>query len=84
MTRVLFFGRLRDIAGHGARDIDLSPELATVGDLRGWIGKDNALLAEALSPPTIRVSIDQVICVHDSASIEGAKEIAFMPPLSGG
>lgn len=84
MTRVLFFGRLRDVAGHGERELDLPPEIATVSDLRAFVGKDDALLAEALSPRAIRVSVDQVICVNDDASVKGAEEIAFMPPLSGG
>lgn len=84
MTRILFFGRLRDVAGHGERDIDLPDEVATIADLRAWIGRDDAVLGDALRCRSIRACVDHVISIDDNASVKGAEEIAFMPPLSGG
>ncbi|MGD9981366.1 MAG: MoaD/ThiS family protein [Hyphomonadaceae bacterium] len=84
MTRLLFFGRLRDVAGGSERSLALPPEIGTVRELRAWIGADHVALAEALNAGAVRVAIDQVMCVDDDASVRGAVEIAFMPPLSGG
>ena len=84
MTRLLFFGRLRDVAGESERDLDLPAKLATIADLRAWLGESDAALAEALNARGIHVAIDQVICVRGEGHVRGAAEIAFMPPLSGG
>lgn len=84
MTRVLFFGRLRDIAGRREWEIELPPHVATIADLRTWLADRDGALAKALGAPGIHVAVNQVICQGDSAPVSGASEIAFMPPLSGG
>lgn len=81
MVRVLFFGRLRDIAG--ASEIDVADGGGSVAELRALLNAENPGLGDALGSPEVRVAIDQIIA-GDDASIEGAREIAFMPPLSGG
>lgn len=83
MTRLLFFGRLRDVAGQSERDLELPPHVATVADLRAWLAESDAALGEALAARGIHVVVDSVIRAGD-VSVLGAKEIAFMPPLSGG
>lgn len=84
MTRLLFFGRLRDVAGEGARDVDLPAHIETVADLRAWISERDAELGQALQARGIHVAVDQVICNRASETVRGAREVAFMPPLSGG
>lgn len=84
MTRLLFFGRLRDVAGFAERDIDLPPEIATVSDLRAFLSAIDPELGEAMSARGARVAIDQNFCLNDLESVHGAGEIAFMSPLSGG
>jgi molybdopterin synthase sulfur carrier subunit len=83
MTRLLFFGRLRDVAGDSERKLDLPPHVATVADLRTWLAESDAALGAALAARGIHVVVDQVIRSGD-VSVRGAAEIAFMPPLSGG
>jgi sulfur-carrier protein len=81
MARILFFGRLRDLAGAGACEAPAG--CATLVQLRAQLAAGNPALGEALAGPSVRAAIDRVIAPAD-ASIVGAQEIAFMPPLSGG
>jgi sulfur-carrier protein len=78
---VLFFGRLREAAGTGEMEIAVAG--GSVADLRAMLAAGNPILGEALAAPGIRVAIDQRIAADD-APIAGAREIAFMPPMSGG
>jgi sulfur-carrier protein len=79
VARVLFFGRLRDMAG--AAEIEL--EGGSLSELRARLGVDNAALGEALSAPGVSVAVDKVVR-RDDARLTPASEVAFMPPLSGG
>ncbi len=84
MTRILYFGKLRDAAGRASQDAAPPSDIATVGQLIAWIGADRPDLADALSQPSVRVAIDQEIAAGPDAPLAGAGEIAFMPPMSGG
>lgn len=84
MTRLLFFGRLRDIAGHGERVVSLPHSVETVAELRAWLVAEDAELGAALHTRGIHVVVDQAVCNRDTQSVRGVSEIAFMPPLSGG
>lgn len=84
MTRLLFFGRLRDVAGHGERIVTLPPNIETVADLRAWLASEDATLGAAIDGRGIHVVVDQVVCNKDTQGVSAATEIAFMPPLSGG
>jgi len=84
MTRLLFFGRLRDAAGYGERHVRLPSHVRTVEDLRNWIAEADADLGRALRADGIKVAVDQVICRAGDGSVGEASEVAFLPPLSGG
>lgn len=84
MTRLLFFGRLRDVAGSGERVVTLPAHIETVADLRAWLAAEDGELGAALDGRGIHVVVDQVICNRDTQSVSAATEVAFMPPLSGG
>ena len=84
MTQILFFGRLRDVAGCSATSRQIPGSVRTVAELRAWLREDDPLLGAAICAPEIRVAVDQTLCVNDGESVHGAREIAFMPPLSGG
>ena len=81
MVRVLLLGRLRDVAG--VSEIEVSRRFDTLAALRAHLAANNSALSLALSEPSVRVAIDQAIA-GDDACIASAREIAFMPPLSGG
>lgn len=82
-TRLLFFGALKDAAGCAERMVDL-PAGATTGEaLIGWLASGDDALKAALTRPGVRLCIDQTIAPK-TAAIGEAKEIAFLPPFSGG
>ncbi|MET0546122.1 MAG: MoaD/ThiS family protein [Caulobacterales bacterium] len=85
MARLLFFGRLADIAGGAERDMPLSPAIGTLTQLREFLAKENSALGEALERPNIRAAINKALApLRGDFPISDADEIAFMPPLSGG
>lgn len=81
MVRILFFGRLRDLAG--CTSLDLQDCGADLNALRDFLARENVALGAALREESVRVAVNQEMVAHD-ASLDGAHEIAFMPPLSGG
>jgi sulfur-carrier protein len=83
MTRLLFLGRLRERIGMSEKDVLLPPEVKSGNDLIAWLSRDDAELAEALGDHTIRLAVDLTLTGR-AESIEGAGEIAFLPPMSGG
>ncbi len=84
MTKILYFAWLREKIGTAADEILLPDEVATVGDLIGYLrargpGYDAAFEQENL----VRCAVDQEFSGIDAA-VTGAKEIAFFPPVTGG
>ncbi len=81
MTRVLLFGRLRDVAGW--RETELNPASASLSDLTRRLGEAWPELGAALAGPGVQIAIDRVLTRGDAHLSPGA-EVAFMPPMSGG
>ena len=77
--RLTFFGRLREVVGAG--EIDRSPpeNVVNAESLRLWIGGEFPELLD----PKVRIAFDDVI-VSDAAPVTGVREVAFLPPVSGG
>jgi len=65
-------------------DCEIPAAIESVADLRAWIASRDPALGAVIAARDIRVVADQCICINERASIRGASEIAFMPPLSGG
>ena len=84
MTKLLFFGRLRDAAGASELDCELPAGVATIAQLREWLARRDPVLGQAVRAPGVRVAVNQTFCVNDEEPTDGAREIAFMSPLSGG
>jgi sulfur-carrier protein len=83
MARVLFFGRLRDIAGTSELDVAMPPTIDSVAEVRALLSGRDAALGAALSEPGVRVAVDWRFA-SDDTPVRGAQELAFMSPLSGG
>lgn len=83
MVKLLFMGRLSDAAGAAFEEADLPASLETVADLRAWLSARRPELGEALSSSSVRAAVDLEV-VADAHPIRGAREIAFLPPFSGG
>jgi molybdopterin converting factor subunit 1 len=77
---VLLFAGLRELARCETVPVELDG-VTTAGDLLAALGRQHPTLAPRLGP--CRVAIDQAFVSADHP-LAGAKEIAIIPPVSGG
>ena len=85
MARLLFLGRLEDIAGAG----EMHMPLAVPTPLADVIARLPDDLAAAVSDPRIRLAVNGVLCADRHRPdfyriVAVADELAFLPPVSGG
>jgi molybdopterin synthase sulfur carrier subunit len=80
MARLLFLGRLEDIAGAAEMHLPLSAPTP----LADVIARLPADLAAAVSGSRIRLAVSGVLCALPAPIIAVADELAFLPPVSGG
>ena len=82
MIEVLYFAWLRERTGVGRERVETAA--ATVGalveELRGRGGRYEAAFADM---GAVRAAVDQELAGLD-APLEGAREVAFFPPMTGG
>ena len=84
MTRILYFARMRQIIGKGEEDIVIPADVTTVSRLIDFLKeRDDAYASAFADPRIVRAAIDQAHAPLD-ATIKGAREIAFFPPVTGG
>jgi sulfur-carrier protein len=84
VTKLLYFARMRQIIGKGEEDIVIPADVTTINRLIDFLKKrDDAYASAFADPRIIRAAIDQAHAPLD-ASIKGAREIAFFPPVTGG
>ncbi len=83
-VKLLYFAWVREKVGRAEETVELPAGLETVADLVGWVKERGPEYAAAFErSDVIRAAIDQKH-VRSSASIRGAREIAFFPPVTGG
>jgi len=80
---LLFFGRLAEIAGSRGGEVDLPATVTTVGEVRAWLLRERPRVGEAIAAPGVFAVADNVV-VRDDAPLAGVRQLAFMPPVSGG
>jgi molybdopterin synthase sulfur carrier subunit len=82
--KIVYFAWVRERIGKSEEEIAPPAEVASVGDLIAWLSRRGDEYAYAFEKaPVIRAAIDRVHVKHD-APIQGAREIAFFPPMTGG
>ncbi|PZN50871.1 MAG: molybdopterin converting factor subunit 1 [Proteobacteria bacterium] len=82
--RLIYFAWVRERIGKTQEDVDLPAEVKTVADLLSWLRTRGEQYEHALQhPDVIRVAIDQEHVDHRER-LEGAREIALFPPMTGG
>ena len=82
--KLLYFAWVRERIGLAEEEIDPPTGVATVGDLVAWLTRRGEGYAYAFeNPKVIRTAIDRTH-VRADTKIEGAREIAFFPPMTGG
>jgi sulfur-carrier protein len=82
--KILYFARLRQIIGRGQDILELPADVKTISTLIDYLKAKDERIAEAFADlRTLKVAINQKHSALD-ASLEGASEIAFFPPVTGG
>lgn len=83
-VKLLYFAWVREKVGRAEESVELPHHIETIADLIAWVKARGPEYAAAFERhQVIRAAIDQRH-VHPSASIRGAREIAFFPPVTGG
>jgi molybdopterin synthase sulfur carrier subunit len=83
-VKVLYFAWVREKVGKAEESLDVPAGVETAQQLITWLKQRGPEYAEAFArAEVIRVALDRTH-VQPTASIAGAREIAFFPPVTGG
>jgi len=83
-VRLLYFAWVREKLGQPSETVTVPAEVTTVGALMHWLEQRGPEYQDVFSRVGIvRAAVDQTHALP-SASIVGAREIAFFPPVTGG
>ncbi len=84
MTKLLYFSWVRERIGLASEERDIPASVTTVDQFLGWMSEQGPEYENALAESaSLRVALDQTHVTAD-ASIDGAREIAIFPPMTGG
>lgn len=79
-----YFAWVRERIGTAQESIELPGDVHTVADLLGWLKTRGPEYEHAFEQANvIRAAIDQTHVPHETP-LEGAREVAFFPPMTGG
>jgi sulfur-carrier protein len=79
-----YFAWVRERVGHAEERAMLPAQVATVRDVIAWLKQRGDNYAAAFErEDIIRAAIDHTHAPHE-ARLNGAREIAFFPPVTGG
>ena len=85
MTKLLYFAWLRERAGINEEEVEIPADIKTVSGLLDWIASRGENFEAMMEDrEIIRVAVNKKHITNPEASIEGAREIAFFPPMTGG
>ena len=83
-VKILYFAWVREKTGKAEEIVDVPAGIGTVAELVIWLKGLGPEYAEAFArPDVIRAAVD-LTHVKPSASLAGAREVAFFPPVTGG
>jgi sulfur-carrier protein len=82
--KVKYFAWVRERIGKSEEMVEPPPSVRTIEELMAWLARRGETYAYAFEQPkVIRAAIDHAH-VRPDATIAGAHEIAFFPPMTGG
>ena len=83
-VKLLYFAWVRERIGRAEEVVEVPDSVRTIGDLVRWLVGRGEEYAHAFdNPKVVRAAIDRTH-VRPDASIGGAREIAFFPPMTSG
>jgi molybdopterin synthase sulfur carrier subunit len=83
-VKLLYFAWVRERVGKTDEVVELPSGIRTVGDVVTWLAGRGEEYAHAFeNPKVVRAAIDRTH-VRSEATVAGAREIAFFPPMTGG
>jgi molybdopterin synthase sulfur carrier subunit len=84
MIRLVYFAWVRERIGRDTEDVEPPASVTDVAGLIDWLAEQGEGHAAAFADRArLRAAVDQSF-VPLNASIEGAREIAIFPPVTGG
>jgi sulfur-carrier protein len=84
LIKIRYFAWVREKAGCAEEDVRLPEGVTTIADLVDWLKARGPGFADAFRhPAAVRAAVDHAH-VKPTATIAGAREIAFFPPVTGG
>ena len=81
--KFIYFASLRERLGRGEEEVALPDEVRTVADAIAFLSGRDELYADVFASGLVRAALDKTHAKPE-ASIAGAREIAFFPPMTGG
>ena len=83
-VKLLYFAWVREKTGKAEEILDVPADVGTVAELVVWLKGLGPEYAEAFArADVIRAAINRTH-VQPTASLVGAREVAFFPPVTGG
>ena len=83
-VKVLFFAALREQLGRPSEELELPPNINTIGALREHLRARGGAWAGVFAPNrAVRAAVNQDM-VQPAAAIKAGDEVAFFPPVTGG
>jgi len=83
-VKVLFFAALREQLGRPSEELELPPNINTIGALREHLRARGGAWSSAFAPNrAVRAAVNQDMA-QSAASIKAGDEVAFFPPVTGG
>lgn len=83
-VKLVYFAWVRERIGRAEEILIVPAGVVTIGELMTWLKSRGPGYQEAFNrPDIIRAAIDRTH-IRPDATIAGAREIAFFPPVTGG
>jgi molybdopterin converting factor small subunit len=84
MFKLIFLGKLGDVAPASLANIERPRGVRTLSDLVQWLSSEEPVLGRAMAATTTRLIVNQSVTHDHSFPLTDGDEIAFLPPMSGG
>jgi molybdopterin converting factor small subunit len=84
MFKLVFLGKLGDMAPASLATIERPRGVRTLSDLIHWLSADQPVLGRAMAATTTRHIVNQSVAHDHALLLADGDEIAFLPPMSGG